>query len=108
MKVSVAGATARRQNASSTFQSQNRSPFFSCLDEGQPFRRRITPVASRCQGVSAIRIGQKFHHFMERSNVELCNRVDEFQPVTQRSDRIERLELNVVAVSPSLQKQEHP
>jgi hypothetical protein len=29
--------------------------------------------ASGCQGVTAIRIGQEFHHFMERSNVELCN-----------------------------------
>src|SRR5438552_17649036 len=45
---------------------------------------------------------------MERSNVELCNRVDECQPVTHGSSRIEQLELNVVVGSPSLQKQEHP
>jgi len=65
-------------------------PLFSRLDEGQTFRCRITPLASGCQGVTAIRVGQEFH------------------PVTYRSTRIEQLELNVVAVSPSLQKQEHP
>ena len=42
---------------------------------GHTFRCRITPIglASRCHDVTTIRVGQEFHHFVERGNVELCN-----------------------------------
>ena len=55
----------------------------------------------------ATRVAQEFHHFTKRSNVELSNRVDEFQPATHGSLGIEQLELNIVVVSPSLQEEEH-
>src|SRR5439155_25107636 len=76
----------------------------------QIFHYRITSssLASGCFAVPHSRAGHSCHHFMERSNVELCNRIDECQPVTHGSSRIEQLELNVVVGSPSLQRQEHP
>src|SRR5260370_24334037 len=108
MKVSNVGVAVRRRRPFSTFQSQISSSCFRWT-KGQTFRCRMTTIslASGCFGITAIRVGQECHHFMERSNVELCNGVDECQPVTHGSSRIEQLELNVVVVSPAFQKQEH-
>lgn len=44
---------------------------------------------------------------MQRGNLECSNRTNKLQPVTHGLRRIEQLELNVMVISPFVQKHQH-